>query len=121
MINFFVLPACRSYYRAPALANAVGMIPAFLSESDPRSAREQLNSNYAHGSGWRPFNGFKLSPGVEPDMLDGDSIPNIQYPGDPALPPLAYAMLRDEMIIVYPHAWVMILQPDGSHEISRMD
>lgn len=121
MIQFYGLPACLKYYRSSSLANTVGMIPMFLSESDPRPAREQFNERYAHGGGWRSFNGFELSPGPTPALLDGDNIPNIKYPGDPIMPPLAYAMLRDEMIVIYQYAWVMILQPDGSYEISRMD
>lgn len=112
MIRFNKLPACGRYYQQPSLINAVGMIPAFLNEDDPRSAVEQLHYNYAHGGGWRKFDGF---------LLNGSPYPSIQYPGDPALPPLAFATLRNETIIVYPYAWVMVLQPDGSHEIARMD
>jgi len=88
----------------------VGMIPLWLDERDPRPAREQLDAAYQHGGGWRPFKGFK--------MLRDHSI---KYPGDPALKPLALMKLRDEVIAVYPHAWVMILQKDGSFEICRMD
>jgi hypothetical protein len=29
--------------------------------------------------------------------------------------------LRDEVILVYPHSWVLILQKGGSFEICRMD
>ena len=88
----------------------VGMIPLWLDEEDPRPAREQLDAAYQHGGGWQPFKGFK--------MLRDHSI---EYPGDPSLKPLALMKLRDEVIAVYPHAWVMILQKDGSHEICRMD
>jgi hypothetical protein len=120
MIQFHKLPACDRYYVQPSLINAVGFIPTFLSESDPRPAREQFASNYLDG--WRPTSvGFKLRPGPTPGLLDGDNIPKLCYPGDPDLPPLAYALLREEMIIVYPSAWVMVLQADSSHEIVRMD
>lgn len=119
MIQFHKLPACERYYREPSLINAVGFIPSFLNRDDPRPAAEQFRQNYI--GGWTPFKGFTLSPGVTPGLLDGDNIPKIKYSGDPAMPPLAYGMLRDEMIVVYPSAWVMILQPDGSHEIARMD
>ena len=30
-------------------------------------------------------------------------------------------MLRKEAIMLFEYAWVMILQPDGSYEIARMD
>ena|SRR5580765_5721271 len=87
----------------------LGYIRFFLYEDDPRSAREQFTDRYAMG-GWHPFPGFQLI-GV-----------SIQYPGDPALYPIAHGVLHDkEKIFVYPHAWVMILQPDDTYEISRMD
>jgi hypothetical protein len=88
----------------------VGIIPLWLDAEDPRPAREQLDEHYAHGGGWQPFEGFKLQRNHA-----------IKYPGDPALQPLALMRLRDEMIAVYRHAWVMILQKDGSYEICRMD
>lgn len=86
--------------------NQLGFIPSFLSENDPRTAREQLDAHYR----WNPFSGFRLS--------DNDMI---QYPGDPPHYPLASAMLRHERILFYPHAWVMVMQPDRSFEICRMD
>lgn len=86
----------------------LGYIPVFVSDGDPRSVREQFEANYQ--SGWHPMGGFEL--------LAGDAL---QYPGDPPMPPLFRAELRDEEIIVYPHAWVMIRQADGAFEIARMD
>lgn len=88
----------------------LGFIPDMLSEADPRPAREQLDTGYAHGGGWRPFPGFELRP---------DN--SLKYPGDPAMKPVASAQLRDELILVYPYAWVAIIQPDRVFEICRMD
>lgn len=82
----------------------------FLSEHDPRPAAEQIDDNYAHGGGWSPFKGFTV-------LEDG----SIQYPGDPAHPILAETRLRDEIIRFYDSSWLMIMQPDGSYEISRID
>jgi len=39
----------------------------------------------------------------------------------PPLKPVATSMLRDEMILVYPYAWVGIVQPSGDYEVSRCD
>lgn len=89
---------------------ALGFIPEMLSESDPRPAKEQLDTGYRHGGGWNPFKGFELMPDK-----------SIAYPGDPTIKPLSSAKLRDEEIYVYPYAWVMILQPSGEYEIARMD
>ena len=91
--------------------DAVGIISQFLSEHDPRPAREQLNKGYAHGGGWRPFKGFNL------DLKSRA----LKYSGDPAYYPLAYATLRDESIFIYPYAWVAIVQLDGTFEVARMD
>jgi hypothetical protein len=94
----------------PDALEAVGILPHWLDEDDPRPAREQLDQNYRHGGGWQPFIGFKL-------QKDG----SLKYPGDPAMKPLAMMKLHDEVIMVFPHAWVMILQKNGSFEICRMD
>jgi hypothetical protein len=89
----------------------VGMIPSWLDLNDPRSAKEQLNEGYAHGGGWHSFSGFTM------DKNTGA----IKFPGDPPHPPLASIVFRDELIVIYEHAWVAIVQPDGSFEICRMD
>jgi hypothetical protein len=89
----------------------LGLIPLWLDVSDPRPAAEQLNANYQHGGGWRPFSGFTFNPESR----------TLYYPGDPPMKPLAEAPFRDETIFFYPHSWIMILQKDGTFEISRMD
>ncbi len=87
----------------------LGIIPSFLDEDDPRPAREQIASSYC--GGWSPFDGpVKMLP-------NGD----FSYPGDPPTKLLAETRLRDEVIRFYDHAWVAIVQPDGSFEIDRLD
>lgn len=93
-----------------SLFDSIGYIEDALNVQNPHGAREQLHDSYAHGGGWSKFDGFKLLP--------DDSI---AYPGDPPQHPLATAELRDERILVYPSAWVAIVQKDGSYEIARMD
>lgn len=92
-----------------ATIDHLGYIPDFLSESDPRPAKEQISNNYI--GGWHPMNKFKMEP-------DGS---NMQYPGDPPLILLAETKLRDEVIKFYDCSWLAIIQPDGSFEISRLD
>ena len=91
---------------------ALGYLPSFLDEGDPRPAKEQLDSGYRHGGGWDPQPGFRLS-------MDSDNI--LFYPGDPPLRPLARAKLRNELIVIYEHSYVAIIQPDHSFEVCRMD
>ena len=102
---------------APRGLERTGYIPTFLSEEDPRPARDQFNENYAHGGGWMPFKGCKLHTGGTMALT---------YPGDPPLYPVASAVLHPnsahpERIFVYPYAWVLILQDDETWEVSRMD
>jgi hypothetical protein len=92
-------------------AENLGYLPSFIDPADPRPAREQINERYAHGGGWYPVQGYKL-------LTDNNSL---HYPGDPPLHPVAFTSLRDEVIILYPHSWVAIVQPDKSYEVSRVD
>ena len=88
----------------------LGFLPEFLSDDDPRSAREQYDENYV--SGWHPMSGWTLD----------DQTMTLSYPGDPPLKPFCMTALHDsELIYFYPHAQVLILQMDGSFEMSRMD
>lgn len=109
-----------SYFQY-SLDDLVGFIPEFLSNDDPRPAKEQIDAAYQHGGGWRRFNGFEYCP-------DDHSI---KYPGDPRMMPVASCVLhadsahhseaKPETIYVYPSAWVNIVQADGSYEIARID
>lgn len=105
---------------------ALGFIPAFLVEADPRPAVDQINERYAHGGGW-----FDLKVG-EPKgfrMIGADNY--LLYPGDPPLHRIAEAVLHGdhvpgcnpprETIAIYEHAFVAIIQPDGSFRVSRLD
>lgn len=86
-----------------------GFIPSFLHEDDPRSVREQFNERYI--SGWQPFKGFKLNPD---NMM-------LSYPGDPPMEPISMMTFRNEVIYMYPHAWVLVMQHDKTWEACRMD
>jgi len=92
--------------------DVLGFLPGMLSEEDPRPAREQFNERYAYGGGWRPFgqDKFKLKDNLV-----------LTYPEDPPSVPLALLEFRNELIVFYEHAIVMIRQRDGSFEVSRMD
>lgn len=86
----------------------LGFLPEFLSDHDPRPAKEQFAAN--HHPGWRAFKGF---------VKGADN--SLTYPGDPPQPVLAQTKLRDELICYYYHSWVAIIQPDGTFEVCRMD
>jgi hypothetical protein len=104
MINFTLLhPQMKFEY--------LGLLPEFFSEADPRPAREQIHEAYAHGGGWSPRGSWSYSP-----LNDV-----IEYLGDRPLQPIAKATLHGEKIFLYESAWVAIVQPDGSFEVSRCD
>lgn len=86
-----------------------GFIPSFLYEDDPRSVREQFNERYV--SGWSPFKGFTYDPETF----------TLTYPEDPPLEAISTMTFRDETIHIYPHAWVAVVQKDGTYEVCRMD
>jgi hypothetical protein len=87
----------------------LGYLPQFLDDADPRPAKEQFNERYQWG-GWQPFGDWKMAPNGA-----------LTYPGDPPLNPLAVTVLRQEVIMFYPHSVVAILQPDGTFEVARLD
>lgn len=92
-----------------ATPEMLGFLPGFLSEDDPRPAKEQFNERYI--SGWHSFPGF---------TFDKEKL-QLNYPGDPPMVAIASTMLRNEEIILFQHAWVLILQDDGTWDVSRMD
>ena len=88
----------------------LGFLPGFLDNDDPRSVRQQIDANYQHGGGWRPFPGFL--------MLKNHTL---HYKGDPPTPPLAKCVLRDETVYFYEGAFIAVQQLDGSYEVARVD
>lgn len=97
---------------------AVGFLPDFLSNDDPRPAVEQLDENYCGGwmdskVGERGFTAF-------------DDFMKLHWPGDPPLHALAVTMLhageaKPERIVVYESAYVAVIQADGTFRVARLD
>ena len=85
-----------------------------IAERNPAPITKTLGQLYAHGGGWRPFEGFTLN--------DDNSL---SYPGDPPTLPLATFIFEGahegEIAVFYQHEWVAVIAPDRSFEICRMD
>lgn len=79
------------------LIQAMGELPYYVSERDPRPARLQFEANYRFGTHW--MDGWQMTP-------DG----TLCYPGDPALFPIGRIKLARESVFFYPGAWVAIIQ-----------
>jgi hypothetical protein len=94
-----------------ATEDHLGFIAVFCNDDDPRSAREQLNDNYAHGGGFNPTKGFEMAENGE-----------LSYPGDLPMKPLWNCIIHGEEVRVYEHAWVAIINlKDNSFIVARMD
>lgn len=89
----------------------LGFIPSFLNDENPEPAKVQIDNNYRHGGGWQKFDGHTFDPGRM----------TLSYPGDPPLQALALLNFRDEVLYFFDYAWLLILQKDGSWEVSRLD
>jgi hypothetical protein len=88
----------------------LGYWPDMFSEEDPRSAVEQINERYAHGGGWHPLEGCT----IEGNLL--------KYPGDPPFRPRAmYRLHGKELLVLFEHDFVAIIQDDKSYEVGRMN
>jgi hypothetical protein len=94
------------------MEHALGFLPTFVNHMNERSLVQQLDANYSHGGGWHPQKEWKL---VDKEKL------LFQYPGDPAMHPIAAHRMRDEFMIVYEHGLVCVMQLDQSFEMARMD
>jgi hypothetical protein len=80
---------------------------------DPRPVADQINDRYSHGGGWFPYGQGQWTRNPETGAL--------KYPGDPAMPPLASIRVNDELVVLYDHALICVVQPDGTFLVSRMD
>lgn len=93
----------------------LGFIPSFLDDADERPLAEQIDAHYAHGGGWRSH------PHLERWSFDEETLA-LRYAGDDdPYQPIAACTLRGEVLLLYPSSWVLILQPDGKFDISRID
>ena len=91
----------------------LGWLPLMVLSSDPRPIREQFNERYAHGGGWSPMDLTNWE-------FNRDTY-RLTYAGDPPMNPIAITQIRDETLLLYPYAFVLILQPTFDYEISRVD
>lgn len=90
-----------------------GFLPELISPHDPRTVREQIESNYANGGGYNPVSGFTLQQKGSETLL--------RFPGDPPFKEVARTQIRDETVILFDCAFVAIVQPSGSLAVTRMD
>jgi len=90
----------------------LGSVPEMLSILNPLGAVDQIDAAYRPvGGGWRDSTGHRL------DLEAG----TLTYPGDQPRRLVAEASLRDERILFFNGAWVVVIQPDHSYRVARID
>lgn len=99
----------------------LGLIPSMMSAYDPTPIAEQVDANYQHGGGWRPLKGWNMDEDYV--LTYGNQEAEDR---DPPLHPLFMAEHDRgggvmEKVFFYDSAWVNVVQPDGTFEVSRMD
>ena len=99
---------------------AAGRLPLIFYDADPKRAKEQIISRYAHGGGWHPFEGFTLHS----EKCLGGAL--LTYPDDPDTREISRTTLHEgkkneELLILFEHSWIAVVQSNGEYKITRMD
>lgn len=97
--------------------DALGLLPMMLNPMDVHDAVTQFDRNYAHGGGWHDFEGFTLNKRDSDNPL----MWWLEYDGDPPMTAIAHTKLHDEIVVLFKHSWVLVLQPNGVYRVARMD
>lgn len=89
----------------------LGRIPLIFNPDCPDPAWQQIKDNYPDG--------FEPEGSDKGWVLTADDA--LIYPGLPALEPSAFAMLRDQRILVYAAGWVVIAELEGAFTVVRIE
>lgn len=96
-----------------ATASHLGLLPNIIGERFGGTVAEQVARGYAHGGGYSPFREGKWQFTAADNCL--------KYPGDAKMKPIASIKVLEEMVYLYDHAIVAIVQADGTFAVIRMD
>lgn len=99
--------------------NAFGLIPMMLNPASDEEMWKQIDRNYAHGGGWRDYDGFTV-------VKQDNGKYHLQHSGDPDLKEIGRIRFGSQMIVLFDYSWVlwMSLNIDGDmveHKIARID
>ena len=105
--------AAKKTYGNISAGDLLGFLPDILRPEDPLPAKEQIAARYSHGGGWRPF-------GKGEWTLDRFLL---KFPGDPEMAPIAGLSLPQsmEIVLLYPHQMVSVIDFDRSFDVVRLD
>jgi len=95
---------------------AFGMIPHWIDRYQEDPLWFQVHEGYAHGGGWRDFEGFEVLQG------DAETPYEIQYPEDPVYEEIGRIQTEQEVLVMFPNSWVLWQNlKDGNTKIARID
>ncbi len=95
----------------------LGFLTVIFDPTEELPYVDQANQRYAHGGGWRDFEGFTIDP---------DSM-SLVYPDDPPIKCIGTLLGKpDEIVAVYEHSWVAVIStatnnPNDGARFCRMD
>lgn len=93
-----------------------GIIPSFINPYKTDTPMwQEVDLNYAHGGGWRDFEGFTVS------QTENDTY-QLEYAGDPPLPELGRITRGTEVLAIFDHAWCLWADTEsGETKVARID
>jgi len=95
---------------------ALGMIPAWIDPNQEDPLWYQVHENYAHGGGWRDYDGFTVERG------SGGRRYVLSHAGDPDMREIARLQTASEVLVMFPYSWVLWQNlDDGETKIARID
>jgi len=89
--------------------------PQLLDESDPRPAADQINERYVGGWNSRMRFGVTCEPGTMTLRYTDDRA------GEVTISPMSVMTFRHETLALFQSHYVVIMQPDESWDIARLD
>lgn len=109
---FLIIDPNKKYKQADpdALRDAMGILPLWVDDQDPRPAKEQFEEKYQFGC-------FPMTGGTV------DEEGTFWYPGDPPMPPIGKIERSQETVYFYQYAIVATVQKDEDRTLfmTRMD
>jgi hypothetical protein len=101
-----------AHYKEADAHEYLGRIPTLIDPDSNDPVWQQVQDNYPYG--WQPVLGDERSKWT----LTGDEY--LIYPGLPPAAPAAMAWHRSEKILVYPGAWVVVVQLNEDFTVARI-
>ena len=106
-----------------AVFDALGYVPAFVNNIDPRPIKEQIEERYQYFTSWKQM---AILDGEHSNAEPGDVVFNaktlaFEYPGDPAMRATAKFEHNGERIYAYQYGVFVVIDAQGDAWYTRLD